>query len=95
MAPLAPPRLFTSGDPRLFLFSLTTAASPAFANVVISVNKNTQQMSVSVDGVPRYRYRPNYGWERPTYGDAYRPDYGGSDYYWRPEPRTPPFFNPY
>ena len=27
-----------------FLFSLTTAASPAFANVVISVNKNTQQI---------------------------------------------------
>jgi L,D-transpeptidase catalytic domain len=46
-------------------------------------------------GKPTYddRYRPDYGWERPTYGDTYRPE--RSDYYWRPEPRTSPFFNPY
>ena len=40
----------------LFLFSFTTAAEPAFAEVLISVNKSTQQMSVLVDGVPRYGF---------------------------------------
>jgi hypothetical protein len=72
MAPLAPPRLFTWVIRAFFLFSPTTAASPAFANVVISVNKNTQQMSVSVDGVPRYRFtvstgRAGYGTPNGTY----------------------------
>ena len=72
MAPLASPRLFTWVTRAFFLFSLTTAASPAFANVVISVNKNTQQMSVSVDGVPRYRFtvstgRVGYGTPNGTY----------------------------
>ena len=186
----------------LSVFSLTTAELPAFANVVISVNKSTQQMSVVVDGMPRYRFtvstgRAGYvtpngtyhpqrlaaswfsklyynspmphsiffhggyaihgsyeinrlggpashgcirlhptnaatlfelvksegmgattivvsgsnpvlasnpgpsprrygGWDRPTYEDRYRRDYGQpSDYYWRPEPRVFPFFNPY
>ena len=72
MAPLAPPRLFTWVTRAFFLFSLTTAAPPAFANVVISVNKSTQQMSVSVDGVPRYRFtvstgRAGYGTPNGTY----------------------------
>jgi L,D-transpeptidase catalytic domain len=40
------------------------------------------------------RHRPDYGWERPAYGETYRPDYGRPDY-WRPEPRSSPFFNPY
>ncbi len=56
----------------LFLFSFATAAEPAFAEVLISVNKNTQQMSVSVDGVPRYRFavstgRAGYGTPNGTY----------------------------
>ena len=38
----------------LSLSTLTTGALPAFARVLIIVDKNTQQMSVSVDGVPRY-----------------------------------------
>ena len=38
----------------LSLFALTTLALPASAKVLISVDKSTQQMSVSVDGVPRY-----------------------------------------
>ena len=50
----------------LSIFSLTTAAPPAFANVLISVNKSTQQMSVSVDGVPRYRFTVSTG--RAGYG---------------------------
>jgi hypothetical protein len=40
------------------LFALTTGALPAFADVLISVHKSTQQMSVSVDGMPRYRFWP-------------------------------------
>jgi hypothetical protein len=41
------------------------------------------------------RYRPDYEWERPAYDATYRPDYRRSDYYWRPEPRMSPSFNPY
>ena len=37
------------------VFTLMTGA-PAFARVLIIVDKSTQQMSVSVDGVPRYRF---------------------------------------
>ena len=46
----------------LFLLTFTTAAVPASADVLlISVNKSTQQMSVSVDGVPRYRFMVSTG----------------------------------
>lgn len=39
------------------IVALTTlAAAPAFAGVTIDVNKNVQQMTVSVDGVPRYTW---------------------------------------
>jgi L,D-transpeptidase-like protein len=53
-------------------FSLANVAQAAFAEVLISVNKNTQQMSVSVDGVPRYRFavstgRAGYGTPNGTY----------------------------
>ena len=56
----------------LSLFALTTLALPASAKVLISVDKSTQQMSVSVDGVPRYRYavstgRAGYGTPNGTY----------------------------
>jgi L,D-transpeptidase catalytic domain len=40
------------------------------------------------------RHGPDFGWKRPAYGETYRPDYGRPDY-WRPEPRSSPFFNPY
>jgi hypothetical protein len=49
-----------------FFFSLTTTALPASAAVLISVNKSTQQMSISVDGVPRYRFAVSTG--RAGYG---------------------------
>ena len=40
----------------LSLSTLTIAAAlPASAHVLISVDKSTQQMSVSVDGVPKCR----------------------------------------
>jgi hypothetical protein len=55
----------------LFLLTFTTAL-PGFANVLISVDKSTQQMSVSVDGAPRYRFavstgRAGYGTPNGTY----------------------------
>ena len=42
------------------VFTLATGA-PAFARVLIIVDKSTQQMSVSVDGVPRYRFAVSTG----------------------------------
>jgi lipoprotein-anchoring transpeptidase ErfK/SrfK len=56
----------------LSVFALTTGALPAFARVLIIVDKNTQQMSVSVDGVQRYRFavstgRAGYGTPNGTY----------------------------
>ena len=41
-------------------------APPVFAGVLISVDKNTQRMSVSVDGAPRYDFVVSTG--RPGYG---------------------------
>jgi hypothetical protein len=40
----------------IFGSALTFESSSVSAGVLISVNKNTQQMSVSVDGVPRYEF---------------------------------------
>jgi hypothetical protein len=53
-------------------FWITNVGQGAFAEVLISVNKSTQQMSVSVDGVPRYRFavstgRAGYGTPNGTY----------------------------
>jgi len=53
-------------------FALTIGALPAFADVLILVDKSTQQMSVSVDGVPRYLFavstgRAGYGTPNGTY----------------------------
>jgi hypothetical protein len=72
MVPLAPPRLFMWVTRAFFLFALTTTALPASAAVLIAVNKSTQQMSISVDGVPRYRFavstgRAGYGTPSGTY----------------------------
>ena len=52
------------------VFSLV--ASGACANVLISVDKNAQQMTVSVDGAPRYQFsvstgRAGYGTPNGTY----------------------------
>jgi hypothetical protein len=56
---------------RSLLLALVVAQS-AYAEIMISVNKSTQQMSVSVDGVPRYRFavstgRAGYGTPNGTY----------------------------
>src|SRR5690348_3428497 len=70
MSPLAKLRVFTFAS--ALFFSLATLTQSAFAEVLISVNKSTQQMSVSVDGVPRYRFavstgRTGYGTPNGTY----------------------------
>jgi L,D-transpeptidase catalytic domain len=72
MAPLAPLSLIAWLTCALSFFTLTTDALPASAAVLISVNKSKQQMSVSVDGVPRYRFavstgRAGYGTPSGTY----------------------------
>jgi len=51
---------------------LSLGAPGTRANVLISVDKTTQQMSISVDGVPRYRWtvstgRAGYGTPNGTY----------------------------
>ena len=51
---------------------LSLVASGACANVLISVDKNAQQMTVSVDGAPRYQFsvstgRAGYGTPNGTY----------------------------
>jgi lipoprotein-anchoring transpeptidase ErfK/SrfK len=51
---------------------LSLVASGACANVLILVDKNAQQMTVSVDGVPRYHFavstgRAGYGTPNGTY----------------------------
>ncbi len=51
---------------------LIICAPSTYANVLISVDKNTQQMSVSVDGVSRYQFtvstgRAGYGTPNGTY----------------------------
>ena len=56
----------------IYAVFILTAARTAFAEVVISVDKSTQQMAVSVDGVSRYRFavstgRAGYGTPNGTY----------------------------
>jgi lipoprotein-anchoring transpeptidase ErfK/SrfK len=53
---------------------LGASAGAAGANVLISIDKSTQQMTVSVDGMPRYRWAVSTG--RAGYGTpsgTYRP----------------------
>jgi lipoprotein-anchoring transpeptidase ErfK/SrfK len=68
------PRSFESSAWMICTLVLLTFMTvlPAFANILISVDKSTQQMSVSVDGVPRYRFavstgRAGYGTPNGTY----------------------------
>ena len=56
--------------------TLTTGSIPALGSVLISINKNTQQMSVSVNGQPRYQFAVSTG--RAGYGTpngTYRPQW--------------------
>jgi L,D-transpeptidase catalytic domain len=45
----------------LLLVLATMAAQSAQANVLVRIDKSTQQMSVSVDGVPRWQWRVSTG----------------------------------
>jgi hypothetical protein len=54
------------------LFALLIATVPAAARVVVTIDKSTQHMSVSVDGAPRYNFavstgRAGYGTPNGTY----------------------------
>jgi len=72
MSRIAKLRVFTLTC--VLCFSLSTIAQSALAEVLISVNKSTQQMSVSVDGIPRYHFAVSTG--RAGYGTpngSYRP----------------------
>jgi hypothetical protein len=56
----------------LIAIMMVTGVPPAFAHVLVSVDKNSQQMSISVSGVPRYRFtvstgRAGYGTPNGTY----------------------------
>ena len=74
------------------LLSLTAVAAPA--SVLISVDKSMQQMSVSVDGVPHYRWVVSTG--RAGYGTpsgTYRPQrmertWFSKEYYNSPMPHS-------
>jgi len=50
----------------LLVIALAGTAIPSSAAVLISVDKSTQQMSVSLDGVPRYQFEVSTG--RAGYG---------------------------
>jgi len=73
---------------------LTLTAGATRANVVISIDKSTQQMSVSVDGMPRYRWAVSTG--RAGYGTpsgSYQPQrmertWFSKEYYNSPMPHS-------
>jgi lipoprotein-anchoring transpeptidase ErfK/SrfK len=57
-------------------FALADSAGPVLAKAVISIDKSTQQLSVLVDGVPRYRFAVSTG--RAGYSTpngSYRPQW--------------------
>jgi len=76
------------------LVSALTVASSASANVLISVNKNTQQMSVSVDGVSRHEFsvstgRAGYGTPNGTYHPQWMAkSWFSKEYYNSPMPHS-------
>jgi L,D-transpeptidase catalytic domain len=73
---------------------LSLSAGSARANTLISIDKSTQQMLVSVDGVPRYRWVVSTG--RAGYGPpsgTYRPQrmertWFSKEYYNSPMPHS-------
>lgn len=78
----------------VFPLALTIGTMPVFAGVQISVNKNTQQMSVSVDGVPRYQFavstgRAGYGTPNGTYHPQWMAkSWFSKEYYNSPMPHS-------
>ena len=78
----------------LFVVTLLIGTVPAAANVVVTIDKSTQQMTVAVDGTPRYHFVVSTG--RPGYGTpngTYRPErlavtYFSKKYYNSPMPHS-------
>jgi lipoprotein-anchoring transpeptidase ErfK/SrfK len=72
----------------------TLLASAAAANVLINVDKSSQQMSVSVDGAPRYHFavstgRPGYGTPSGTFHpQRMEPTWFSKEYYNSPMPHS-------
>ena len=58
-----------------FVLAFLAGTMPAFANVVVTIDKSTQRMSVAVDGATRYSFAVSTG--RAGYGTpngSYRPE---------------------
>lgn len=78
----------------VFALALTIESLSVAASVLISVNKNTQQMSVSVDGVPRYEFavstgRAGYGTPNGTYHPQWMAkSWFSKEYYNSPMPHS-------
>jgi len=78
-----------------------TAAAPAHANIVIAVNKSSQQMSVSVDGAVRYHWpvstaRAGYNTPSGTYSpERMERVWFSKEYYNSPMPHSIFFHNGY
>src|SRR6516164_4618960 len=73
---------------------LSLLASAAGAHVLINVDKSTQQMTVSVDGAPRYRFtvstgRPGLGTPSGTFHpERMEPVWFSKEYYNSPMPHS-------
>ncbi len=80
---------------------LSLSAGAARASVLVSIDKSTQRMSVSVDGVPRYHWAVSTG--RAGYGTpsgTYRPQrmertWFSKEYYNSPMPHSIFFYGGY
>ena len=79
----------------------TAAPVPAHANIVIAVNKSSQQMAVSVDGVVRYHWavstaRAGYNTPSGTYSpERMERTWFSKEYYNSPMPHSIFFHNGY
>jgi lipoprotein-anchoring transpeptidase ErfK/SrfK len=55
------PRWLSAGALAAFVFIFSLFSAAANANVLVQINRRTQTMQVSVDGVPRYSWRVSTG----------------------------------
>ena len=95
------PRIVSLLLPAAAAATLTLTAAPASANVVIEVDKSSQQMSVLVDGVTRYRWavstaRSGYNTPSGTYHpERLERSHFSREYYNSPMPYSIFFHNGY
>jgi lipoprotein-anchoring transpeptidase ErfK/SrfK len=57
----AMPRWFCAGALAAFVFIFSIFSAAAHANILVQINRRTQTMQVSVDGMPRYSWRISSG----------------------------------